>query len=165
MKNVYLCGAILAALTATACNSKEGTDEKNFQNRGKLGSSDERIGVMSGSLLKILVMPEDFDGKEVIVTGFIRYREENFALYTGMDVAKYEMPEYGIWIDMSGKNGVKVSGSSRHFPDGFDLRPVILHGRFSTKRHGHMGLFVGEITVDAVFELGILDGALSDVQK
>jgi hypothetical protein len=89
------------------------------------------------SLVELIANPDKYDGKQVLITGFLRLEFEGDALYLHREDSEHVLTKNAIWViataDMN-KNRDRLDGTY-----------VILEGTFNAKRHGHMGLYSGEI--------------------
>ena len=83
------------------------------------------------SLIQLIARPEDFDGQYVRVHGFYRAEFEGTALYLHREDYEQGLGKNGFWI---------TSGKVQQ-----DRQYVLVEGRFNAKRHGHLGLWSGEI--------------------
>src|SRR6266571_325408 len=61
-------------------------------------------GPNHSSLIQVIANPERFDGKRILVDGFVQLQFENMALYLGKESADYHIPGNAVWLV---------------FPDGF----------------------------------------------
>ncbi len=88
------------------------------------------------SLVQLISAPEKYEGKLVEVTGFVHIGFENNAVWLHRDDFDHGIYANAIWINVSrcvdGK-GRPISGYAS------------LMGRFTSQRHGHMGLWPGTI--------------------
>lgn len=83
----------------------------------------------------LLAYPEAFHWIRVEIPGYVVTEFEGDAVYA--DVTLSRRPDLGIWLDLIER------------PD--DMRrcsyhgPGVVTGRFNPQRHGHMGVFGGEL--------------------
>jgi len=99
------------------------------------------------SLVSVLANPEKYDGKRVMVTGFLHFQFEDSALYLSKEDADYLNGKNALWVRYNfaakldwrcGEKFPSTLGLSY-----FDARYVTLSGTFNMKEYGHMGAFSG----------------------
>lgn len=89
---------------------------------------------VSVSLLTLIANPTQYEGKVVRVIGFVQLEFEGNAIFLHEEDFRRAITENGLWLDVpAGFRGYE-SGSY-----------AIVEGVFTSKAHGHMGLFSGEI--------------------
>lgn len=89
------------------------------------------------SLIRLLAQPESYEGKLVEVTGFVNLEFEGNAIWLHKEDFSNQIHANSIWLDVSkcvDPSGKPMSGYAS------------LIGRFTTKRHGHMGLWSAQIS-------------------
>ncbi len=89
------------------------------------------------SLVQLISNPEKFDGREVMLEGFLRLEFEGNALYIHQEDDSHILTKNAIWVNATPemlKNREQLDG---HY--------VLLVGIFDAKHFGHMGLFAGEL--------------------
>ena len=82
------------------------------------------------SLIQLIARPSDFDGEYVRVKGFYRHEFEGNALYLHREDYEQGLVRNGLWMN----------GKPEH-----NMKYVLIEGRFNAKKHGHMGMWSGEI--------------------
>jgi len=82
------------------------------------------------SLIQLIANADAFDGEYVRVRGFYRREFEGTAIYVHREDYERRLTRNGLW----------VSGDVA-----FDQQYVLIEGRFSATRRGHLGLYSGEI--------------------
>ena len=92
---------------------------------------------LNPSLIQLIATPERYDGKVVQVTGYCNLEFEGNALYLHQDDQRYGNTKNGIWLHVDEKIKRNPTLRKTH---------CIVRGVFSSKNHGHMGLFSGELS-------------------
>jgi hypothetical protein len=92
---------------------------------------------MRVSLVELLARPEYWDGRKVLVTGFLNLEFEGDALYLHKEDWKEQILSNAIWVH--------PSPSMREQYKILKRRYVMIEGIFDGKDLGHMGLFQGAI--------------------
>jgi hypothetical protein len=82
------------------------------------------------SMIQLIARPDDFDGEYVRVFGFFRHEFEGTALYLHREDYEQGLSKNGFWVDGD---------------PAYSMKYVLVEGRFNAKKHGHMGLWSGEI--------------------
>jgi hypothetical protein len=101
-----------------------------------LGAQSTRDPV-NVSMIQLIANPEKYDGKMVRVIGFLRLEFEGNALYLHKEDYGHSLVGNDIWVNVSPEmmeNDQKLNN-----------KYVLLEGIFDAKRHGHMGMFAGEL--------------------
>jgi|GEM_PF-4700563 len=100
-----------------------------------------RDGVIATSLVRVVANPEDYDGKRVLLKGFLQRGFEESGLYLSRDDAAILNSRQALWV-----GSLKDGREGNDFPDeGW----VMIVGKFRYERgkgSGHMGLWLAEIT-------------------
>lgn len=89
------------------------------------------------SLIQLIATPQSFDGKRVVVTGYLMLEHENTAVYLHESDAAYGIFRNGVWLDVS------VRGESQHAQ--FHRRYVLIEGTFNARRRGHREAYSGSL--------------------
>jgi len=100
---------------------------------------------MTVSLIQLIADSRSFDGKRVVVTGYVTLEADNTAVYLHETDAAYGIVRNGLWLD------VPVGGESHRAR--FHRRYVLIEGTFSARRRGHLDAFSGSIENIGRFEL------------
>jgi hypothetical protein len=90
------------------------------------------------SLIKLIANPQAFDGKVVRVVGYLHVEFEGNAIYLHRDDFEHAIYENSIWIHLP-KDIPQAQIKT------VNDRYVICTARFIASRHGHMGMFSGEL--------------------
>jgi hypothetical protein len=91
----------------------------------------------SVSLIRLVANPDQYEGKLVQVTGFVRFEFEGTAIYLHREDFEKHIPANGLWLNLS-KCG-SLSGEA------ITIGYALVEGKFTGKRRGHMGLLSGEL--------------------
>ena len=111
----------------------------------KLGSvyaADSHEGAQSVSMIELIANPERFDGKDVIVIGYVHldkpplYEETSDTVYIAESDHRHHISKNGLFLNVPTDSQLRKS-----FQDDY----AIIEGRFN-KSHGHMGLWSGTIS-------------------
>jgi hypothetical protein len=94
--------------------------------------------VQDVSLIQLIAQPEKFDGKRVRFVGFLRIEFEGDAIYFHREDFDHSILWNAVWIDIPADMTKQQQGD-------VNMTYVICVGVFQASRHGHMGMFSGEI--------------------
>jgi len=89
------------------------------------------------TLVQLIATPEKFDGKLIRVIGFLRLEFEGDVLYLHREDYKNAILGNGIWVDATAEMNKQSAALNMHY--------VLLEGIFSSREHGHMGMWSGTI--------------------
>ena len=89
------------------------------------------------SIIQLIATPEKFEGKFVVVTGYVNLEFEGNAIYLHRDDNENSLHRNGLWLD--------ASSCKRRSGEKFSSGYALVIGRFTAKRHGHMSLWSGEL--------------------
>ncbi|HLP08077.1 MAG TPA: hypothetical protein VK178_07915 [Opitutaceae bacterium] len=89
------------------------------------------------SIIRLIASPENYEGKCVQVTGFLRIEFEGNALYLAETDYRHRIGKNGLWVDASDERLRELSNFSGHY--------VLIEGVFEPDDTGHMGAFSGAI--------------------
>ena len=96
------------------------------------------------SMVEVLVNPEEFHGRKILLHGIFISEIENSALYLAKQSAEYGISAEAIWV---------------RFTDGYEhdleLKKLIgkyvsIYGMFDKDQFGHMGAFRGTILAEKI---------------
>jgi hypothetical protein len=90
----------------------------------------------SVSIVELIANKREFDGKNVIVKGYLLVDFENCALYLSEESARKVVTKNGIWISLHDQN-INLKKYNKKW--------IIIEGIFDAKNGGHLGLWSGEI--------------------
>lgn len=85
------------------------------------------------SLVQLVVLPAEFEGRKVRVQGFCRFVFEEQSLYLHREDAELLNTANAVWLDTK----------ERH--EGLNGTFVRVEGTFTRKDHGHLGLWPGAL--------------------
>jgi hypothetical protein len=100
---------------------------------------------MAVSLIQLIANPGSFDGKRVMLTGYVVLEADNKAVYLHESDAKYGIARNAVWLE------VPLGGDSQRVR--FHQRYILVEGTFNAQRRGHLGRFSGTIEHIGRFEL------------
>ncbi|MEQ9231572.1 MAG: hypothetical protein RIF46_12890 [Cyclobacteriaceae bacterium] len=89
-------------------------------------------------MIKLIVTPEKYHNKEIIVSGFLNLEFEGTAIYLHEEDFKNGLSKNGFWVNFSDevtKDQLSIANSNY----------VMLRGTFDSERRGHFGLWSGTI--------------------
>jgi hypothetical protein len=89
------------------------------------------------SLVRLIAAPEQYDGKAVLVVGFLRLEFEGNGLYLHEEDYERGITKNAVWVVRNAKINEQV--------DALNMRYVMLAGTFEAGHDGHMGLFSGSV--------------------
>jgi hypothetical protein len=95
--------------------------------------------VQDVSLVQLIAQPEKFDGKRVRFIGFLRIEFEGDAIYLHREDFDHGISRNAVWINIP-------ADMTKQQRSEVNMRYVVCVGVFQAARHGHMGMFSGEIT-------------------
>ena len=98
---------------------------------GQIPEKSERV-----SLIQLLAQPEKYEGKLVEVAGFVNLEPEGTAIWLHREDFSNGILPNSIWVNVN--KCIDFAGNPM---SGY----ASLMGKFTTKHHGHMGLWPGEI--------------------
>jgi len=100
---------------------------------------------MTVSLIQLIADSRSFDGRRVVVTGYVMLEVDNTAVYLQETDAAYGIFRNALWLDVG-------LGDESHRAR-FHRRYVLIEGTFSARRRGHLDAFGGSIGSIGRFEL------------
>ena len=89
------------------------------------------------TMVQLIANPAQFDGKSIRVIGFLRLEFEGNVLYLHREDYENALLGDGIGVDVT----PQITKSSKTL----NMHYVLLEGVFSSREHGHMGLWSGSI--------------------
>ena len=89
------------------------------------------------SIIHLIAHPNDYHGKLVRLTGFVRLEFEGTGVYLHENDYRYHITKNGLWLDVSDE----IMKNRKEF----NLKYVLLEGTFNAKDTGHMGAWSGSI--------------------
>lgn len=124
---------ILLLIVLTACRHESET------------SSDAQATIIdesptrTTSLVKLIATPDKFDGRRIIVTGFMNVEFEGNAIYLHKDDFENNLFSNGLWINLNDQQKKEIDSLN------LNKNYVLLEGTFNSSGNGHFGLWSGEI--------------------
>jgi len=100
-------------------------------------SSSSVPGAEVVSMVQLIATPEKFDGKAVLVVGFLRLEFEGNCLYLHKEDYEHSITKNGVWIVRNAVINAKRDTLNMHY--------VVVVGTFSAKNRGHMDLNSGSL--------------------
>ena len=92
----------------------------------------------SVSIVQLIATPEKYDGKVVLVMGFLRLEFEGDAIYLHEDDYRHAIHKNGLMVVTNPKIDLEADKLNLHY--------VVLEGTFDANNRGNMGLNSGTIT-------------------
>jgi hypothetical protein len=91
--------------------------------------------VQAVSIVQLIATPEKYDGKVVLVGGFLRLEFEGDAIYLHEDDYRHGIYANALWVNVDAKTAENSDKLNLHY--------AFVEGTFDASRHGHGGLFTG----------------------
>jgi hypothetical protein len=107
---------------------------------GEIRLSDDPI--WRPSLVQVLSNPGRYDGREVVVQGFLTVEFEGTAIYLSEDDARFGVRRNGFYVSLKGNT---LGLNEKEIAGRFDRRYVWLAGKFNKDNRGHMDAWQGTI--------------------
>lgn len=103
-----------------------------------INDDKSRNVVYSVSMIKLIVTPEKYHDKEVIVSGFLNLEFEGKAIYMHKEDYDNGLNKNGFWVSFTDEvTREQLSNSNGKY--------VMIRGTFDMQRAGHFGLWSGTI--------------------
>jgi len=102
------------------------------------------------SIIQLISNPENFDGKVISVTGYLKLKFEGTALYFHKEDYLNRIYKNSIWLNISKDDLYKLK---KECSDKY----VSIIGTFKAKQNGHFGIFSGTIS-----EIRVIDPREND---
>ena len=93
----------------------------------------------SVSLIQLIATPEKYEGKTVLITGFLRLEFEGNSICMHREDCDQNLYQNSLWVNPSKDLFAHSQELNNHY--------ITLVGVFTAKRNGHMGLWPGEISI------------------
>ena len=107
-------------------------DNLHFK-KGVISSDDFNV-----SIVRLIATPEKYHEKRIQVTGYMNLEFEGDAIYLHKEDYDKGLTKNGFWVTFSDTLDKKeINKLNKSY--------VLIEGTFNATRHGHMGLFGGEI--------------------
>jgi hypothetical protein len=91
------------------------------------------------SLVELITKKDEYHGKKISVSGYVRLRFEECAIYLSSDDARMRVTKNGIWMQFSA-NIIKQLK-----PIVYDRKWVFISGVYNKIETGHLGMYSGGI--------------------
>jgi hypothetical protein len=131
MKRLVVLLALVASLTVFGRSA-------SAQMVGYYPKGGPDISADEVSLIQLIANPERYDNKIVRVIGYLNLEFEGNAIYLHRDDFLVGISKNAIWINLPRDlKPAEVKAVNDHY--------VICTARFIAGRHGHMGMFSGEL--------------------
>jgi hypothetical protein len=89
------------------------------------------------SLVQLIATPEKYDGKAILVVGFLRLEFEGNVLYLHEEDYKHGITKNSVWVVRNVKINERTDALNMHY--------ILLTGTFDAEHKGHMGLSNGSL--------------------
>jgi hypothetical protein len=96
------------------------------------------VTVQDVSVLQLIANPQPYDGKRVRFIGFLRLEFEGDAIYLHREDYQHQISQNALWINLP-------HDMTKQEQQAVNMHYVICAGVFQASKHGHMGMFSGEI--------------------
>lgn len=90
------------------------------------------------SMVQLIATPEKFDGRQILVAGFLRLEFEGNCLYLHREDYEHLILKNAIWIVRNPVINAQSNTLNMHY--------VVLLGTFNATRKGHLSLTSGSLT-------------------
>jgi hypothetical protein len=90
------------------------------------------------SVVQLIANPHAYDGKRVQFIGFLRLEFEGNAIYLHREDYEHQISKNALWINPPAQ-------MTKQERQAVDMHYVICSGVFEAAKHGHMGMFSGEV--------------------
>jgi hypothetical protein len=104
------------------------------------------------SIINVIANSKEYHGKRVQISGYLRVRFEDIAIYLSKDDAQYGMTRNGFWVSFDETKIPFEKGTKG--PIQYDGKYVLIEGTFDKNARGHKKLWSGTIkNVNRVIQL------------
>jgi hypothetical protein len=107
-----------------------------FDEKGRKIVDDEDCPQYETTIIQLLARPELFDGKRVVIRGYVHREFEDNGIYIRQEDFADHLTHNGLWI-----GGFRDEARMQNCQDGY----VTLVGVFHAQEYGHMGAWSGTI--------------------
>jgi hypothetical protein len=98
------------------------------------------------SLVDLIANPARWNGKRVIVDGFMHLEFEGNAIYVSEQDCRHFITKNGVWVDFREGSYGEAQALNDHY--------VRVQGTFDSKQRGHLGLWSGTLDdIDRTLQL------------
>jgi hypothetical protein len=123
-----ICAAVIVSCMVPTC----------AQNAGYYPKGGPDIQAQEVSIVRLIATPERYDGKTIRLIGYLHLEFEGNAIYLHREDFDRGIFEDSVWINLP--NDINP-GQRKAVNDHY----VICTAKFVAGRHGHMGMFAGEL--------------------
>jgi hypothetical protein len=116
-----------------------GSRQPPAQSSGYNPTNSHDSATQSVSLIHLIANPEQWDGKKMLLNGYLHLEFEGDALYLHKEDYDQSIYSNSIWVNLP-RDMTEMQRKAVN--DGY----VLCEGTFHSKDHGHMGLFSGTLT-------------------
>lgn len=96
------------------------------------GENYERV-----SIIALIGQPDAYEGKKVMISGYLKIKHEGNALYLGKEDMDHVLTENAIWLTLKSDQVEKWQSISNNY--------AYVFGEFTTKSRGHFDLYPGAL--------------------
>jgi len=107
----------------------------NFWSAPALAAATEKAETVS--IVQLIATPEKYEDKLITIRGFVHLEFESNAIYLHKEDYEQSLYSNGLWLNA--RECKRIGGQA------FDTGYAWVTARFTAKRHGHMGLWPGEL--------------------
>ena len=112
------------------------------------------------SVIHILANPDKYHNEEVIVTGYLHYKFEDYAIYLSKEHADYLLNEYALSIRLGDSLTIEKLSDCKYVQipkeniKQLNCKYVSIKGTFNKHKLGHLGAYHGSIeNINHIYEL------------
>ena len=127
----YAVGTLLLFITLVLSAQQAG-----YNSNSKPGFDPD---IKDVSMVQLIANPQAYDIARVRLIGYLRLEFEGDAVYLHREDFDNQITKNGIWVNVP-------RGMTEPQQEAVNNQYVICEGRFVATRHGHMGMFSGELT-------------------
>jgi hypothetical protein len=100
-----------------------------------VGSKDNANAICDVSIIDLIANPAQFDGRKVLVSGYVQFGLEESGIYLHKDDAVHNLWRNGVWIDLG--EGVDSAKCQYSY--------ALVEGTFKAGMSGHNAVSSGEL--------------------
>ena len=128
---ILVCGVLAAA----SANSQELPAKQELREKYRMCALQEQMfnGYCMLSIVDLIANPEMFDGRKVLIQGYVRIEFEGQGVYLHQDDFRYGITRNALWVTADG--GVDLKGCQDSY--------ALVKGTFRAGIGGHFGMFSG----------------------
>lgn len=107
-----------------------------FDDKSKKIGNDQECPRFEASIIQLLARPEIYDGKQVIIRGFVHLEFEGRGIYIHKQDYEHGLEHNALWVG-GFRNGARVKNCQDNY--------VTIFGIYRAEDYGHMGMWSGTI--------------------